>query len=92
VYYLTTESSNSFSISLREEGKSSPEELALCSANAAGSGKSSEVSCFTSVVRFLNATDRVFVYQRERNRRMILRDGFSFFGLVHLNSQNGKKG
>ncbi|XP_021915959.1 uncharacterized protein LOC110828012 isoform X10 [Zootermopsis nevadensis] len=87
VYYLTTESSNSFAIRLREEGKSSPEELALCSVKATGNGETSEVSCFTSVVRFLNATDRLFVWQRERNRRVILRDGCTFFGVVHLNGK-----
>ncbi|XP_069671388.1 uncharacterized protein [Periplaneta americana] len=91
VYYLTTEESNSYSINLQKEGKDSVEELALCSTHAAGGGRSSEVSCFTSVVRFLNTTDLIYVRQRERNRRMILRDGYSFFGVVHLNSVNGRK-
>lgn len=87
VYYTTTESSNSFSIKLREKGKSSHEELAVCSVNIAVKQYMSEVSCFTSVVRFLNATDRVFLWQRERNRRMVLRNGFSFFGFVHLSGK-----
>jgi hypothetical protein len=89
VYYLTAESPNSFSIRLREEGKSSSEELAVCSVNTTGNGETSEVSCFTSVVRFLNATDRVFVWQRERNRKVILRDGYTFLGVVHLNGKRG---
>jgi hypothetical protein len=84
MYYVTAESRNSFSIRLHKAGKTSPEDLALCSANTADREDMSEVSCFTSVVRFLNATDRLFVWQRERNRKMILRDGYSFFGLVHL--------
>jgi len=87
VYYTTTESSNSFSIKLREKGKSSHEELAVCSVNIAVKQYMSEVSCFTSVVRFLNATDRVFLWQRERNRRMVLRNGFSFFGFVQLSGK-----
>jgi hypothetical protein len=87
VYYTTTESSNSFSIKLHEQGKSSPEELAICSVNTAVKQYMSEVSCFTSIVRFLNATDRVFLWQRERNRRMVLRNGFSFFGFVHLSGK-----
>ncbi|XP_023708091.1 uncharacterized protein LOC111864802 isoform X3 [Cryptotermes secundus] len=84
MYYITAESTNSFSIRLQEAGKTSPEDVALCSVSTADTRNMSEVSCFTSVVRFLNATDRLFVWQRERNRKMILRDGYSFFGLVLL--------
>jgi hypothetical protein len=84
MYYITAEPRNSFSIRLYAPGKTSPEDLAHCSVSTANTKNMSEVSCFTSVVRFLNATDRLFIWQRERNRKMILRDGYSFFGLVLL--------
>jgi hypothetical protein len=84
MYYIAAESRNSFSIRLHKAGKTSPEDLTVCSVSTGDTRNMSEVSCFTSVVRFLNATDRLFIWQRERNRKMILRDGYSFFGLVLL--------
>ncbi|PSN38931.1 hypothetical protein C0J52_11872 [Blattella germanica] len=88
VFYLTPELTNSFIITLQEQDKSKLEDLALCSANGSSNKQTTEVSCFTSLVRFLNTTDRIFLRQRERKRRIILREGHSFLGVVLL---NGKK-
>ncbi|KAK7863360.1 hypothetical protein R5R35_004333 [Gryllus longicercus] len=86
VYYLTTEPLNTYVINVRE--KDAPAKpIAYCSSNAVvPEGGVSEVSCYTAVIRYLNATNQVYITQRDRNRRMILRDGHSFMGLICLNS------
>ncbi|XP_063219579.1 uncharacterized protein LOC134529429 isoform X2 [Bacillus rossius redtenbacheri] len=91
VYYMTTELHNSFAINIMENGKTQTL-LAMCSANSCPNipGSLAELSCFTSVVRFLNVGDQVFVLQRERNRRILMREGQSFLGLVKLNSLSQK--
>lgn len=89
MYYLTSSSLNSYAINLQVgEGRGREESVvAVCSAEAANN-KLSELSCFTAVVRYLSRGDRIYVTQRERNRRIIFRDNKSFLGLTLLNSLN----
>lgn len=59
-----------------------PIALAYCSSNAVSSNSTSEVSCFTAVMYTLQAGDRIYVQQREKHRRLIMRSGHSFLGLI----------
>uniref|UniRef100_A0A1B6KA82 THD domain-containing protein n=1 Tax=Graphocephala atropunctata TaxID=36148 RepID=A0A1B6KA82_9HEMI len=93
MYYLTSDALNSYAINLQlgEEGGRGVRRdvvVAVCSAEAA-SHKLSELSCYTAVVRYLRRGDRIFVTQRERNRKIIFRDNRSFLGLTLLNSPHG---
>ncbi|XP_049806916.1 uncharacterized protein LOC126249276 isoform X5 [Schistocerca nitens] len=85
IHYLTSQVTNSYSLNLRHGSQSNSSVLSYCSASS-GSQTLNEVSCFTSVVRYLNSTDRIFVQQRDMNRRIILRDGYSYLGVVRLSA------
>lgn len=90
MYYLTSSSLNSYTINLQLGASSDREDIvvAVCSAEAA-SNKLSELSCYTAVVRYLHQGDRIYVTQRERDRRIIFRENKSFLGLTLLNSAHG---
>ncbi|XP_049787675.1 uncharacterized protein LOC126191005 isoform X4 [Schistocerca cancellata] len=85
IHYLTSQVTNSYSLNLRHGSQSNSSVLSYCSASS-GSQTLNEVSCFTSVVRYLNSTDRIFIQQRDMNRRIILRDGYSYLGVVRLSA------
>lgn len=85
VYYLTSSSLNSFSINVESEDEHSLNVIAMCSAEATTT-KQSEVSCYTAVVRYLQPGDKIYITQRERNRRVVFRDGQTFLGITMLNS------
>ncbi|KAJ9592170.1 hypothetical protein L9F63_001286, partial [Diploptera punctata] len=92
VFYMTGELFNSFIISVSNGNKQTkPRDLAVCSVNGYTNKTKSEITCFTSVVHFLNTNDRVFLRQRERERKILFEEGYSFLGIVQLNSRNGKK-
>uniref|UniRef100_A0A1B6FYT7 THD domain-containing protein n=1 Tax=Cuerna arida TaxID=1464854 RepID=A0A1B6FYT7_9HEMI len=93
MYYLTSDALNSYAINLQlgeEGGRGMRRDMvvAVCSAEAT-SHKLSELSCYTAVVRYLRRGDRIFVTQRERNRKIVFRDNRSFLGLTLLNSLHG---
>lgn len=82
VYYLTSHALNSFTIMVLPKDSDNPITLAYCSSNAVSSNSTSEVSCFTGVMYTLQVGDRIYVQQREKHRRLIMRSGHSFLGLV----------
>uniref|UniRef100_A0A1B6CP16 THD domain-containing protein n=1 Tax=Clastoptera arizonana TaxID=38151 RepID=A0A1B6CP16_9HEMI len=83
VYYLTTEALNSFSIHVEEAGRRETV-LATCS-TVSKTVNLSEVSCYTAIAHYLMPGDRIFILQRERNRRIVFRNGQTFFGVTMLN-------
>lgn len=85
VYYLTSSSLNSYSVNVESEDEHSMNVIAMCSAEATTT-KQSEVSCYTAVVRYLYPGEKIYITQRERNRRIIFRDGQTFLGITMLNS------
>lgn len=44
-----------------------------------------EISCYTSVVKLLNAGDIVFVQQAQPDREIIFTKTYTYFGLIYLN-------
>ncbi|XP_026277127.1 uncharacterized protein LOC113205640 isoform X2 [Frankliniella occidentalis] len=84
VYYLTSHALNSFTIKLLPKDSDSPTTLAFCSSTTVADKSTSEISCYTATVHTLQAGDRIHVQQREKHRRLIMRPGHSFLGLVKL--------
>ncbi|XP_034248313.1 uncharacterized protein LOC117649543 isoform X1 [Thrips palmi] len=82
VYYLTSHALNSYTIMVLPKDSDNPITLAYCSSNAVSSNSTSEVSCYTAVLYTLHVGDRIYVQQREKHRRLIMRSGHSFLGLI----------
>ncbi|KAJ1527806.1 hypothetical protein ONE63_007755 [Megalurothrips usitatus] len=87
VYYLTSHALNSFTIKLAPKDTDNSITLAYCSGNTVSTSSTSEVSCFTAAMHTLQVGDRIYVQQREKNRRLIMRSGHSFLGLVRFGNQ-----
>ncbi|CAA9997471.1 unnamed protein product, partial [Nesidiocoris tenuis] len=74
VYYLTRNSSNSYSITVSDDLLRETI-LATCSSPPNELGES---SCYTATARALKKDDRLQLRQRERNRHILLRQGQTF--------------
>lgn len=85
VFYLSANHLNGFSINLQKSGAQEDSEIARCSVDIT-SKRTSEVSCYTSVIRQLLPGDKIYLVQRERNSRILHGEGYTYFGLVALNS------
>ncbi|KAI5755855.1 hypothetical protein M8J77_020142 [Diaphorina citri] len=72
---------NSYSMNVASAGNERA--IAVCSVHSS-LNHSSEVSCHLSIVYHLGAGDRVYLVQREPNRQILLKDGYSYFGLTTL--------
>ncbi|KAI5750574.1 hypothetical protein M8J76_016815 [Diaphorina citri] len=72
---------NSYSMNVASAG--TERTIAVCSVHSS-LNHSSEVSCHLSIVYHLGAGDRVYLVQREPNRQILLKDGYSYFGLTTL--------
>ncbi|KAK3907908.1 Protein eiger, partial [Frankliniella fusca] len=84
VYYLTSHAMNSFNIKLVPKDSDSPINLAFCSSATVADKSTSEISCYTAAMHTFQAGDRLHVQQREKHRRLIMRPGHSFLGLIKL--------
>uniref|UniRef100_A0A8D9E3D4 THD domain-containing protein n=1 Tax=Cacopsylla melanoneura TaxID=428564 RepID=A0A8D9E3D4_9HEMI len=89
VYYTSpdqtnnkTDSINSYSITVSSPA-SSERAIAVCSVHS-GLNYTSEVSCHLSIVYHLSIGDKLFLVQREPNRKILLKDGYSYFGISTL--------
>ncbi|XP_039275037.1 uncharacterized protein LOC111059004 isoform X2 [Nilaparvata lugens] len=85
VFYLSANHLNGFSINMQKSGAQAESEIARCS-NDITTKRTSEVSCYTSVIRQLLPGDKIYLVQRERNSRILHGDGYTYFGIVALNS------
>lgn len=89
IYYTTSEhitnssdAINSYSV-IVSSSPMSERPIAVCSVHASVNF-SSEVSCHLSIVYHLSARERVYLVQREPNRNILLKEGYSYFGLSTL--------
>jgi len=90
VFYLTTESSNSFEI-VKKTVNEEESALSICANQVAlhkgQIGSSSEVSCYTGVLARLQQHDTLQLHQIEQNRLIIFNQGFSHWGIVRMQSR-----
>ncbi|KAL1464682.1 hypothetical protein WDU94_004306 [Cyamophila willieti] len=77
-----SDSVNSYSITISSP-TASDRAIAVCSVHS-GVNYTSEVSCHLSIVYHLSVGDKLFLVQREPNRKILLKDGYSYFGISTL--------
>lgn len=82
--YAVTRENNSFEVKVMSEGRSRSESKVIAQCSAGTSSLADEVTCYTSVVQVLQAGDRVYLQQTQKNRHLLMNMGRSFMGVVKL--------
>ncbi|XP_011144307.1 uncharacterized protein LOC105186059 isoform X3 [Harpegnathos saltator] len=82
IFYYGESKKCSYDVLLNSEGMFEAKQLVTCI--TATSHATSEITCHTSVVTYLQKGDRLSIHQRETDRLIDLREGYSHVQLVML--------
>lgn len=84
--YASTKENNSFELRLMNQGGTNSQSKIIAQCSAGTSILDNDITCFTSVAQVLQAGDRIFLQQLQKNRQLLMSMGRSFMGVIKLSN------
>ncbi|XP_057369279.1 uncharacterized protein LOC130690287 isoform X2 [Daphnia carinata] len=82
--YAATKDNNSYEVRVISQGADSSHSKIVAQCSAGTTILDNEITCYTSVVQILQANDKVYLQQIQKNRHLLMDKGRSFLGIVKL--------